>query len=241
VAAIRAATGVTTSTPTLGAALSKWNRNVRVIPNAVDPFDFLVDGKANFARFNDDVITVGYAGSYSHLHDLKIVMPVLYEIGRLPGVRLEVFGYDPWQPLTGKEQETGVLTYQDLTYVSHGWELNLRRHYQRIGRIDIAIAPVLDTPFNRSKSAIKWMEHGIWATPMVVSDVNCYTETVRHGETAFVAKDTRDFRKYLTALVGSARLREEIGLAAQRDVLAHHTLTQRRALWREVLYGEVAS
>ncbi len=233
--AIRAANGVTTSTPTLGASLSKWNRNVRVIPNAVDPYDFLFDGRAIIPRFHDEVIRIGWQGSYSHLADLKMAMPALLEVGRLPNVEVHVFGYDPWQPLTGKEQRTGQLAFDGVSYYSHGWTLDLRQHYRRISGLDVALAPVIDSPFNRSKSAIKWMEHSIYATPMVVSNVRCYTETVRHGETALVAKDERDWRKYLTALVKSADLRQEIGLAAQTEVLTRHTLTQRGSLWRDVL------
>ena len=54
--------------------------------------------------------------------------------------------------------------------------------------LDIAIAPIKDTEFNRCKSNIKWLEHSMLKTPMVLSDVYPYSTTVLTELMAFSLK-----------------------------------------------------
>lgn len=231
-AAIKCADGVTVSTPRLAEVVAKWNRNIHVCPNGVEPNDFQGE-----ARVDDGVLRVGWVGSYSHLADMEQVLPALHQIGTTyPNVEIVFQGYDPFQGLGPKEQETGWREFHGLKYLYLGWTFDLLEHYRRIAMMDVTVAPVLDTPFNQAKSPIKWFEHSLYATPMVVSGVRCYTESVRHGETAFVAKSPRDWLKYLTALVKDADVRRRMGEAARTEVLAKHTMAHRAAVWREALW-----
>ena len=83
--------------------------------------------------------------------------------------------------------------------------------------IDIAIAPIKDTQFNRCKSNIKWLEHSMLKTPMVLSDVTPY-KMVKHGETGFLAKTTEDWVTYLSLLIENPAERKRIGENAYRSV-----------------------
>ena len=240
---LRLADRVTVSTATLAATVSRWQRDVRLIPNALDPARMwtyreqiaqIID-PATLERRPHEKIRLGWAGSYSHMADLQLALPALVELGLRADVELVFMGYDPFQPITGGQQFTGVYQYQGLTYTFLDWSLDLNAHYARIAGLDIAVAPVLDSAFNRAKSCLKWLEHAFWGTAMVCSDVQPYREAVRHGETGFLAKDQRDFRKYLTKLVEDARLRRDIGLAAQQVVATQHLMEHRRQLWQEAV------
>ena len=52
--------------------------------------------------------------------------------------------------------------------------------------IDIAIAPLQNNEFNDSKSDIKVAECGRYKTPLVASDVGCYSDTIVNGETGYL-------------------------------------------------------
>lgn len=228
--AIRAAAGVTVSTEPLAGIVSRWNRNVVVIPNAVDPADF----PPSVAR-DPDIVRVGYFGSYTHGEDIKLALSALLAVARRPGIELHFGGFDP---LAGRSLDPRVSEwreYDGLRYRYHGWATDLREHYANIASLDVAIAPLVRNTFNESKSAVKWLEHSLCGTAMVLSAARPYVDAVRHGETGFLAKTPADFYKYLTLLVTKPELRQSIGQAAFREVSARHTILARAAQWREVL------
>lgn len=232
--AIRESCGVTVSTRTLADVVRKHNRNVVVIENCIDPRDF---PNAPTTMVDDGLIHVGWAGSWTHKEDLKVALPGLLDVVRQPHVRLHFYGYDPLRP-QGDPHQTEERVAQGVSYTYHGWVNGLREHYANIARMHVMVAPLIDTVFNRSKSAIKWMESSIVGTAMVLSDVGPYREAVRHGETGMLAKNERDFTKYLRLLVRDATLRARIAAAARHEVLTCHTLAHRAPLWREIYVSE---
>ena len=54
--------------------------------------------------------------------------------------------------------------------------LTVRRYPARLARmnLDIAVAPLVDHPFNRAKSALKLLEYGALALPVVATDIEPY-------------------------------------------------------------------
>ncbi|MGN6697513.1 MAG: glycosyltransferase family 4 protein [Thermomicrobiales bacterium] len=228
--AIRQAAGVTVSTAPLAGIVSKWNKNVAVIPNAVDPADF----PQRVVR-DPDIVRVGWFGSYTHGTDLTLALSALVSVARRPGVELHFGGYDPLAGRSRDPRETGWREQDGVRYYYHGWADEMRQHYTNIAALDVAVAPLTSVAFNESKSAIKWIEHSMVGTPMVLSRARPYADAVRHGETGFLAKTPADFYKYLTLLVTNRQLREDIGRAAYREVSTRHTIQARANLWREVL------
>jgi len=230
--AIRAAAGVTVSTEPLAGIVSRWNRNVVVIPNAVDPADFPAFVRG--AR-DPEIIRVGYFGSYTHSEDIKLALSAMLAVARRPGVELHFGGFDP---LAGRSRDPRVTEwreYDGLRYRYHGWATDLREHYANIASLDVAVGPLTRVSFNESKSAIKWIEHAMCGTAMVLSAARPYVDAVRHGETGLLAKTPADFYKYLTLLATKPELRQSIGQAAFAEVSTRHTIQARAAQWREVL------
>ena len=82
---------VTVSTENLKKIMGAYNKNVVVIPNA---FDFsLYESKPK----NNKKIRIMWAGSISHEPDLAMVAPILRDIQRKYGNKIEIFivgGYD---------------------------------------------------------------------------------------------------------------------------------------------------
>lgn len=227
--AIRVAHGMTVSTVPLAESLRHLNREIAVIPNAIDPIDF-----APRAHPDDGVVRLGWAGSLTHVDDLKVALPALLDAARLPGVELHFFGYDPF---AGHPATPGRRVHQGISYSYHGWAADLREHYARIACLDVAVAPLVPNAFNESKSAIKWLEHAFYGTAMVLSAARPYRDVVQHGETGLLARTPAEFGKYLKLLVGNAGVRREIGEAARAEVLANHLLVHRAPLWREAVRG----
>lgn len=233
--AIKAADAVTVSTVPLADSLRKWNRNIAVVPNAIDPADF-----PQVVRPDDGVVRVGWAGSVTHYVDLRVALPALKELAQRKDVELHMFGFDPWdQPRAGHlmERPSGWKIVNGVRYCYHGWANAVRDHYVNIANLDVALAPLNPSVFNDSKSAVKFIEGAMHGTAMVLADTRPYRDVATHGDTAFFARTPADWHKYLTLLVDNRRLREAMGARARAMVLGEHTMAHRAPLWRQALCG----
>lgn len=221
---IRAAHGVIASTPALAARIAAvtGQRCVAVIPNAVDP---ALAGPPRDAA-PDRPLVVGWAGGASHRADFRVARPAILAMQRRAATRgdmaVQFHGDDPLRGTPGPR-------------TIHGWTMAIPEHYARIAAFDLAIAPLENSRFNRSKSALKWLEHALHRTPMVLSDVPCYRELAVDGGTALFAADATRFARQLRRLADDPALRASIGAAAHAEVLARHTIERRVPLYREVL------
>ena len=56
--------------------------------------------------------------------------------------------------------------------------------------IDIALAPLLDTPFNRTKSNIKWLEYSACGIVGIFSDLTPYNSYVKQGKTGLLVDNS---------------------------------------------------
>ena len=80
-------------------------------------------------------------------------------------------------------------------------------HYRNIAAYHVGLAPVENSRFNRSKSALKWMEYALHGTPAVLSAVPCYEGAARHGETALLAADKHEWERAVLRLIRDAKLK----------------------------------
>ena len=95
-----------------------------------------------------------------------------------------------------------------------------------ISEVDINLAPLVDSIFNRAKSEIKWIEAALVKVPTVASKIGAFSDAVVDGETGLLATDEEWFDK-LEALVLSPELRQKIADAAYRAVLENCTLSKK--------------
>jgi glycosyltransferase involved in cell wall biosynthesis len=86
--------------------------------------------------------------------------------------------------------------------------------------LDVNLAPLeLPSRFNEAKSAIKWLEAGLSATPTIASPTRPFQEVVEHGVNGVLARDPDDWARELTRLLADDVLRRRLGQRARRDAL----------------------
>jgi glycosyltransferase involved in cell wall biosynthesis len=195
---------IVVSTEPLKKVLSKYHERITVIPNTIDPaiWDFPIK------KHKSKRIRLGWVGSGSHLADRDVVKDAIHVImKKYPQVD---FCHAGMCLVDGKDNRefsyAGTKGYEEYPEFLNSLKL------------DIAIAPIKNNRFNRSKSNIKWLEHGMLKTPMVLSHVTTYSSSVTHGVDGFLAKTTDDWVKYLSLLIESPELRKEIGENAYKKI-----------------------
>jgi glycosyltransferase involved in cell wall biosynthesis len=104
VANLKAADYVTTTTEIFAQEIRKFNKNVVVLPNAIDPSE----GQFNQPTPPSDKIRVGWLGGSSHLHDLKLLDGMVSKLSPLQDkLQYYVCGFDTRGTVTEINQQTG--------------------------------------------------------------------------------------------------------------------------------------
>ena len=220
---LRLADMVTVSTPALAEAFARYNPSIRVLPNTID-LDAVPQRAAGFS----DRITIGYSGTRTHEGDFEMVAGVLERLHARYSRRLRLvfLGFVP-ECLRRLGVPIEELGFQD-DYAAYLATLS------RCG-IDIALAPLLDNPFNDCKSAIKYLEYGAVGAAGVYSRVPAYSRAVHDGRTGMLVEGHPEaWQQALEGLIEDSERRRAMGVAARRDVEENHTMTRACERWMEV-------
>ena len=101
---LKAASYVTTTTEIFANEIRKFNKNVIVLPNAIDP----QDPQYNEETLPSDKIRVGWLGGSSHLHDLKLLDGTVSKLSQIQDkLQFYVCGFDTRGVVTEINKQTG--------------------------------------------------------------------------------------------------------------------------------------
>jgi glycosyltransferase involved in cell wall biosynthesis len=86
--------------------------------------------------------------------------------------------------------------------------------------VDVALAPLKETTFNKCKSELKIIEAAAMGKALIASDVYPYNEILRHGENALVVKESRkrDWYKAIKTLTNDADMRQSLAANLKNDI-----------------------
>lgn len=230
------ADGVLVTTQPLQERCQELNARCEVVPNALDE-RLLAGGSPtpSDSPFERRPTVIGYMGTITHEADLNLILPAWQAIHDRYGRAVEF-------------QMVGVTTrpeaLRDLPFP-------IRRIQPRpeeveyplfllwwTGRIcwDIAVAPLQDTPFNRCKSDIKYLDYCALGAAGVFSHVPAYRGSVRHLETGWIADNTVDaWVTALDRLLHDEPLRISLARAARQDLYSRRLLCHTAPRWLEAL------
>jgi glycosyltransferase involved in cell wall biosynthesis len=221
----RAMHALQTSTEPLAEVLRQQNPEVAVFPNAVN---VLPDARnySNFARLSL------FFGGLNRDEDWPPFLPALNAVAALAGERLHfqivndrgLFDalqtpHKTFTPLCDYE------TYQDI-----------------MSRCEISFMPLVDGPFNRCKSDLKFLEAAKYRVTPLASHV-VYGHSVEDGRTGLLFNDARDLQQRLLRLVANPEFGLALGDAARAYVTEHRMLAYqvaRRINWYRSLWSRRA-
>jgi glycosyltransferase involved in cell wall biosynthesis len=104
VANLKAAEHVITTTELFANEIRKFNKNVIVLPNAIDP----IDSQFNEPTLQSEKVRIGWLGGSSHLHDLKLLDGMVSKLSPLQNkLQYYVCGFDTRGSITEINQQTG--------------------------------------------------------------------------------------------------------------------------------------
>ena len=160
---------------------------------------------------------VGYMGTFTHDDDLMMVLPALRTVWQRHREEIEF-------------QMVGVVGRTDTLQALKGLPVRMVKPGPGQGeypsftswfsshlRWDIAISPLEDTPFNRCKSDIKFLDYSAIGAAGIYSQVPAYESSVRHLETGWLAEnEVEAWVEALEALLSDDGLRTQLAQNATR-------------------------
>lgn len=211
--------GAITSTNQLQEELKKYQSKVLLNRNLAS--DDLIAVSSQYIKDysqTSDIVKIGYfSGSISHNENFELIKPAIKQlIKKYSNIQLHIVGILDI-PKDMKPFENQIVTHD---YVD--WD----KLPALISEVDINLAPLVDSIFNRAKSEIKWIEAALVKVPTVASKIGAFSDVVIDGETGLLATDDQWFDK-LDALVLSPDLRQKLAESAYRAVLENCTLSKK--------------
>jgi glycosyltransferase involved in cell wall biosynthesis len=205
---LRTVDGLLVSTPELAGEYSAKTKRTWVLPNGIDfgirdwndpaPRDLRLLGKT----------VIGWAGSSFHPDDM---LPLVGSLKRV----LQTHPQAVFAICSGPQQVQQFLSALDLPVEQvvvldpvPFWE-----YPQLISQFDICLAPLSNSRFNRSKSALKILESGAWGTPYVASRIAPYNRVhlETEGQGGRLASRPQEWEAHLTELLQNPQARIAAG------------------------------
>jgi glycosyltransferase involved in cell wall biosynthesis/predicted SAM-dependent methyltransferase/tetratricopeptide (TPR) repeat protein len=213
---------VTVTTPKLKEFYSHFNENIEVLPNSVDTRLWL---PPESKRSRNGKISILFSGTTTHEHDLALVEGVIARIIKEFSEKVEFLFWGNAPATLKNLPQVKVISAYIPDYASYARQLKSLP-------VDLALVPLELTPFNRAKSAIKWLEYSACKIPGIFTDIEAYNHVVEHGKTGWLVPNTPEaWYDAIKKFIEDDTLRSRIAEDAHQTVLARHTLNENVKLW----------
>jgi len=223
--AFRGVHAVQVSTPAMAETVRSRNPEIMVFPNMIH----LLPEVRNF--LDPQAVTL-FFGALNRENDWAPLMPVLNEVAGKAGDRLRfsvVHDQGFFDALhTAHKRFTPTCDYD--TYMS------------LLGECEISFMPLQDTPFNRAKSDLKFIEAGACRVASLASHV-VYADSIEDGHTGLLFRNGEELRDRLLRMVAMPELARELGEAARHYVAGERMLAYQvagRIAWYRSLWARRA-
>lgn len=176
-------------------------------------------------------LVVGWGGSLGHLNDLRVLAgPLTQWLCRRPDVALHLMGASAFRDLFAGVPE------DRLVWTPPG---SMADYYQFLRCLDIGIAPMLDTPYNRCRSDVKYLEYASHQVAPVVQRARPYLELVEDGKTGLFFDTPDELIAHLERLGSDDAYRIRLASAARTHVCRYRhperDAQQRIAFYRDLI------
>jgi glycosyltransferase involved in cell wall biosynthesis len=232
---IKGANAVWVSTPALAEALKDQRRDVRVVPNGLD--ERLWSALPQPVPPRQGPVRILFMGTATHDGDFALVERALDHVKTVfaEHVAIDLIGVSTRGDLPSWVNRPSLPPNASGSYPGFANWIT-QQHW------DIGLAPLADTPFNRSKSAIKTLDYAAIGLPVLASDRLVYRGSLADGPGGWLVRDGEEsWFVAISQLIRNGTLRRQLAEGA-RAGLVRFTLAaqaaERRAAWLSLLRGE---
>ena len=227
---------VTTTTEFLAKEYRKLNKNVIVLPNQIDPFNY-----EEPIKNTGDKIRVGLVGSVSSNDEYLHILDALDYLKARDDVEIVVFG------LPDKDDARLVNMRKIYQKELEFWEkyaderkpfVSMANYYETLNnlRLDLMLIPRQESYFNKCKSNIKFLEASMFEIPVIAQGFSQGDSPYDYdldGKNGFIVKTGESWIPTIKKLLDDKKLRQKTGKIAKKYVLKHYNIENNYKRWEE--------
>jgi glycosyltransferase involved in cell wall biosynthesis len=200
------------------------NDKYAIFPNHIGEISSKMEKKQH------DSLTIGWGGSYGHLEDLQWIVSTL--------VSWFMDHRDTKIAIMGSEDIFNLfadIPFEQKIYRKPG---SISKYYDFLDTIDIGLAPLKDTPYNRCRSDVKFVEYAAHGVIPVLQDLVPYQNANIPAETKCLFADPKQLVDVLDELVAKSELRQKVAEKAFEHI-KHHRLEEQHSAERFEFYANL--
>ncbi len=209
---------VQTSTEYLADVLKQYNPNVKVFDNHLKSIAPLRD----FKKQKKSPVRI-FFGAVNRDEEFKEILPILNQFAQKYGDKIQFKIISRTENFKALKSKNKILVGNPKQY--DGQFVDYEIYLQTLRESDIALLPLIDSEFNRSKSDLKFIECGACGAAVLASSV-VYPKTVKDGVNGLIFHDNKEFAQKLQLLIEKREKRYDLATAAYEYVKNNRLLSQ---------------
>lgn len=186
----------------LGNWFSLWNKNITIIPTAVDTDRYVPLIKK---IENEDTIVIGWIGTSGNLKYVHNIEPALARV-------MDFYQNTRLRIVCDKRPEFHLIDQARCEFIP--WSESIE--VASIQGMDIGIMPLEDSAWARGKCSFKMLQYMACRLPVVVSPVGMNAEVLSMGDIGIGCSTQEHWIEALGLLLDSATMRSKLGAAGRR-------------------------
>lgn len=220
----------TVTTKRLSKVVNRYHKKpTYVLPNCLElhRFHFKQSNK-KLKKKVEGVTRIGWSGGTTHKFDLELVLPTIKKLKEEYEIEFVLMG-DP---------DMAKLVDFDFVHIPFVPVETFPEHLKSLD-LDIALCPLEDTPFNRSKSPVKWEEYSACKYSTIYSNVPPYSDYIKDGRTGLATDNTPEaWEQAIKYLIDNPQKRLSLAKRAYREVSDKFDMETQFLLWHNTYVTE---
>jgi len=212
---LRAVDYITCTTERLADEIRKFNRNVVVLPNAMD----MNYPQCKIERVKEENIIFAYLGGHCHSKDVAQLSGVNNRLSsEFTNYKFRLMGVDGTEIYNQYSlvlSDAGRLAPSYFDWVEKADIWNYPKLYNYL---DVSLVPLVGNKFNSLKSELKLIEAGFFRKAVICDNVEPYRGLLRHKQNAMVVNKYQNWYKYAKYLLQNPEAISELGEALYETV-----------------------
>lgn len=191
--------------------IENWTKKTKLIPTVIN---FEIYKKYTIKHQDKDVLNIGWIGfgpSYVAEGHLEVLRDALQDLSK--DIKLKMIFIGSKGKLFVKDYFKGNYEIKFIDEIDWS-DPNEVPKVLKENKIDVGVAPILETKFDKAKCAFKIIEYMAVGLPVVVSPVGEQAVVVRETIDGFYARDKEEWIKNIKQL-SDVKLRDKMGKSGQ--------------------------
>lgn len=159
----------------------------------------------------DKNVVIGWIGSPSTSHYLKLIVPALQELTKKFNISLVLIGIPEGFQLN------------EINYIYKKWSYETEN--KMLEEIDIGIMPLSTHEYSKGKGGYKLFQYMAAGKPVIASPVGINKDIIKQGVNGFLANDTNEWVNYLSFLIENPEERKKMGMNGRSIVVEKYSKT----------------